>query len=70
MQNRNRAFDPQLNIELSVVCQLFPIIVQRGTQSLLVKTYLKWLANPKNPYIDLVDFTVKWVQYERWRRGK
>lgn len=66
---RERAFDPKLNLEVSIVCQLFPVIVECNTQGLLVKTYLQWLKNPKNPYMDLVDFTTRWVQYERWKRG-
>jgi hypothetical protein len=66
---RDRGADPMLKAELSLVCQHYPSIVARGTQTLLIKTYLKWLADPKNPYLDLVDFTSKWVNQEKWRRS-
>jgi hypothetical protein len=66
---RDRGADPLLKVELSVVCQMYPTIVERGTQTLLVKTYLKWLADPNNTWLDLVDFVTKWVMYEKWRQS-
>ena len=67
--SRDRSFDPQLTVEVSLVCQLFPVIAERRTEGLLVKTYLKWLANPENPVIDLIDFTTRWINYEKHRRS-
>jgi hypothetical protein len=69
MQNRNRAFDPNLGLEVNMVCTMFPTVAERGKQGLLVKTYLQWLANPRNPYLNLIDFVVRWVQVERLKRG-
>ena len=69
MHNRNRAFDPNLGLEVEIVCSMFPSVAERGKQGLLVKTYLQWLANPNNPPLNLVDFVIRWVQFERTRRG-
>ena len=66
--SRIRDFDPQLTIEVNLVCQIFPVIAQRGTQGLLVKTYLAWLKDPKNQMVDLIEFTVSWYNYEKFRR--